>query len=562
MTRTFNAASRLRLHASERPDAPCLRMPSAQYRTGSPSWDTITFRELDRLSDDYARGFAARGARAGDRVLMLFRPSVDFFAVSFAVFKLGAAPVLLDPAMGLSRLRTCIEQANARVLVGLPIVQVLRAVSRRAFAAVELAITAGAGRLWPAALQHVRLEDCRVSSTEPFRLAELPEDAMASLLFTSGSTGTPKGVIATQTMFDAQLNSLRDMLELRPGLIDMQAFAPFAMLDICAGMCAVIPNIDVSKPAAAAPEEIVAAIQANRPELAFGSPVIWHNVVRHCEQHNVQLPSLKTVMTVGAPIPAYLHRRLQRFLPEDCQILTPYGATEAMPVSNIGSAEILRDTWQHTSTGSGTCVGRPAPGIDLRVIPITEAAIEHWSDDLALAAGEIGEIVVGGAPVSPAYQNSPAANRLSKIRDGERILHRMGDLGYLDAQQRLWFCGRKAHRLQTAQGVVSPDPVEGVFNEHPDVFRTALVGVGEPGRQIPVLCVEMDPGRRFSSRTIADLRRLAEPTRFAGLVQHFLHHPGFPTDARHNSKIRREELREWATRLLGRELAPASAAAS
>ena len=356
MANTFNAASRLRAHAAARPDAPCLRMPARDYRADRLRWDTLSFRELDTLSDDYARGLAERGVRPGDRVLMLFRPSFDFFAVSFALFKLGAAPVLLDPAMGLKRLKTCIEQAGARVLIGLPIVHLLRALSRRAFAKVEIAITAGGAQLWPMTSKRVRLEDCRLRADEPFSLVQLPDDAMASLLFTSGSTGTPKGVITTQAMFNAQLESLREMFQLRPGLTDVQAFAPFAMLDICQGMCSVIPSIDVSKPAAASPAAIADAIQAHRPELVFGSPIIWHNISRYCEARQVKLPHLQTVLTVGAPVPAYLHKRLQRFLPQGCQVFTPYGATEAMPISNIGSEEILKDTSQQTARGAGTCV--------------------------------------------------------------------------------------------------------------------------------------------------------------------------------------------------------------
>jgi len=537
-----NAASRLRAHALERPDAPALRMPSARYTSAKPSWDTVTFRELDRLSDAYARGFSARGVRAGDRTLVLFKPSVDFFAVNFALFKIGAVPVLLDPNMGPRLLFGCIERAAARVLVGMPVVHVIRLLARHAFAAVEISITVGARLFWKGAT----LDECRVDGDEPFPLARRDGADPASLLFTSGSTGPPKGVVATQAMWQAQLDSLREMLGLEPGLRDVQAFVPFAVLDICAGMCAVIPQIDPSRPARARPAEIVAAIRAHEPEMAFGSPIIWHNVSRYCLERGIRLSSLKTVLTVGAPVPAYLHRRFRQILAEGAQVLTPYGATEALPVTNIGTAEILDETWKEATRGAGTCVGRAAPGAEIRIIGITEAAIDRWRDDLALPAGEVGEIVVGGLQVSTAYHDAPEANRLSKIRDGDRVLHRMGDLGYLDEQGRLWFCGRKAHRLETADGVVPAVRVEGVFNEHPDVFRTALVGIGEPGRQIPVLCVEMEPGRRFTQGTVAGLCALAKGTRYDGLVQHFLPHDGFPTDARHNSKIRREDLRRWA----------------
>ncbi len=539
----FNAASWLRAHALARPEAPALRVPAANPAGAHPAWDTATFQELDRLSDAYARGLVARGVRPGDRALVLFTPSVDFYAVSFALFKVGAVPVLIDPGMGVRMLLRCIEQARARVVIATPIVHVLRLLYRRAFAAAEVTITAGTRLFWGGST----LAQCRVDAEEPFPLVRLRGSEHAALLFTSGSTGPPKGVIATQAMFQAQLDSLREMLDLRPGLVNVQAFAAFAMYDISAGMCSVLPRIDLSKPAAADPAEIVAAIRAHEPERAFGSPIIWHNVGRYCVANGIRLPSLRFVLTVGAPVPAYLHRQFRQILSEGAEVLTPYGATEALPVTCIGSAEILDETWQRTVGGLGTCVGRPAPGIEIHIIAITEQPLGDWRDVRALPEGEIGEIVVAGLQVSPAYHEAAEADRLAKIRDGDRVLHRMGDLGYLDGQGRLWFCGRKVERLETTGGIVTPVPVEGVFNEHPEVFRTALVGVGERGRQVPVLCVEMEPGRRFTQETARELHDLATGTRYEGLVEHFLPHDALPTDARHNSKIRREDLRPWAS---------------
>ena len=159
-----------------------------------------------------------------------------------------------------------------------------------------------------------------------------------------------------------------------------------------------------------------------------------------------------------------------------------------------------------------------------------------------LLAGRLGP----GPQVSPEYKDAPEANTKAKIRHGDEILHRMGDLGYFDEQGRLWFCGRKAHRVEAESGLIPAVPVEGVYNEHPAVFRSALVGLGAPGRQIPVLCVELEPGQDWTPDIEDELRSLATDTRWDGAVQRMLPHPGFPTDARHNSKIRREDLRQWA----------------
>jgi acyl-CoA synthetase (AMP-forming)/AMP-acid ligase II len=307
--------------------------------------------------------------------------------------------------------------------------------------------------------------------------------------------------------------------------------------------------MDLARPATIDPRAIVAAVRAFEPQIAFASPIVWRHTSRHCLEHDIHFPSIRTLLTVGAPIPPELHRRMRRILPAGAQVWTPYGATEAMPLTSIGTDEILGGTARETARGAGTCVGVPAPWATVRIVPITEEPIPRWSDDLALPGGQLGEIVVGGPQVSPAYAEGGTFDAAAKIAEGERVLHRMGDLGYLDAAGRLWFCGRKAHRLVVDGGIVVPsDAVEAIFDEHPGVLRTALVGLGPRGRQVAVLCVEMERGARWSAEVEEALRALARGTVAEGRIARYLPHPGFPTDARHNSKIRREELAPWAAR--------------
>ena len=102
--------------------------------------------------------------------------------------------------------------------------------------------------------------------------------------------------------------------------------------------------------------------------------------------------------------------------------------------------------------------------------------------------------MVKGPQVTREYYNAAGHTALAKIKDGEAVRHRMGDLGYFDERGRLWFCGRKSQRVRTADGTLFTVPCESVFNTHPEVFRTALVGVGEAGSELPVLCVELEEG--------------------------------------------------------------------
>ena len=85
-----------------------------------------------------------------------------------------------------------------------------------------------------------------------------------------------------------------------------------------------------------------------------------------------------------------------------------------------------------------------------------------------------------GRPRRRSISDRPEATAAAKIADGtQRCWHRMGDVGYFDADGRLWFCGRRAHIVVTENGTMYPVRCEAIFNQHPQIYRSALVGVGE-----------------------------------------------------------------------------------
>ncbi len=546
----MNVASFLRTHAAERPEQPALRFPAPSYTTDAPLWETWDFRTLDLESDALARGFVREGVRPGERAVLLIRPSLRFFAAVFALFKVGAVPVVLDPGMGRAALLACIERTAPTVVLAMPAVHALRVtLARRAFAAARVCVTDGRRWFWGGAT----LEGCRVEGDGPFPLADRAPGDDAAILFTSGSTGTPKGVASKQEMFAAQVESLRELLGVRPGEVDLQCFAAFALFDLCLGMTSVIPRMDLSKPATADPMDLAACFDAWRPDVAFASPIVWLHLAGRLAPlpHEARLPSPRMVLTVGAAIPPWLHEQLRRLLSPGTQVWTPYGATEGLPITAIATDEVLGETAALTLRGRGTCVGALAPGASVRVVRVTDDAIPTWDAALALPPGELGELVIGGLQVSPEYKDAPDANVASKIRDGHRVLHRTGDLGYVDERGRVWFCGRKAHRLETERGLLGADAIEGIFNGEAAVFRTAALPVGERGRQRVALVVELRPDRAWTPELEAALRARAAGTPVEGLLAAVLPHPGLPTDARHNSKIRREDLTAWVAARVG-----------
>jgi acyl-CoA synthetase (AMP-forming)/AMP-acid ligase II len=313
-------------------------------------------------------------------------------------------------------------------------------------------------------------------------------------------------------------------------------------------MTSILPDMDFRFPGRADPAKLVRALTTHRCTSMFGSPALIDRLGRHGVEQKITLPHLRRVLSAGAPVRNDILERMTRLLCADAEFMTPFGATESLPVTSIGSREVLRDTAHATATGRGICVGRPVEGATVRIIRITDEPIPEWSDDLLVPAGTIGEITVRGAVVTREYFARPEATRLAKIREGDAVVHRMGDVGAMDDTGRLWMCGRKSHRVEAATGTLFSVPVEEVLNTHPAVLRTALVGTGPRGAQRPVVLIERSPDSAMRGPEIA--RSVAALARERGIdpaLTTFVLYPGtFPVDTRHNAKIERERLARWA----------------
>jgi acyl-CoA synthetase (AMP-forming)/AMP-acid ligase II len=525
-----------------------------------------TYAQLDRESDRIAAGLLREGIGRGTRVVLMTPPSLDFFALVFALFKVGAVLVAVDPGLGNKHLGRCLAEAAPEAFIGIPKAHWGRKVLGWARGTIKKTIVVGSGpTTWMCGLRldELRIEDRgsridgkKVETHFPRSSILDPHSSnLAAILFTSGSTGAPKGVVYTHGHFDAQLRALRDAFDIRPGEIDLATFPLFALYAPALGMTAIIPDMDFTRPGSVDPTKIARAIEDFGVTNMFGSPALLDRVSRWGAESGSTFPTLRRVISAGAPVPARVIERMTRMLSPGVQVFTPYGATESIPVASIGSDEILGETSHKTEKGAGVCVGRPVGDVAVRVIRIRDEAIERWSDDLLAPPGEIGEIVVSGPAVTAKYHARDEATRLAKIADETQptgFWHRMGDLGYFDATGLLWFCGRKSQRVQLATGDLYTDPCEGVFNVHPDVRRTALVGVGENGRARPVICVELIESPEQTPEAIRDdLLKLGANQEHTRQIRDVLFHPSFPVDIRHNAKIGREALAKWAARKLG-----------
>ena len=572
-----NIARHLPLMAAQQPDRTAVKIPRGRTSHGDIDYLALTFAQLEAEAAAWQTRLATAGVRRGDRTLVMVRPGLPLIAAVFGLFALGAVPVIIDPGMGLKSFLACVARSRPRALVGIPLAQLISRVARRSFRGVDVRVTAS--RRLGARLTARGSE----ISNRKFEIANTAATDLAAVLFTSGSTGAPKGVCYEHGMFEAQVSLVRATYGIEPGEIDLPLLPVFALFNPALGMTTIVPEIDPSRPAAVDPEKIVRAIQQEQVTNSFGSPTLWRKIADHCLARGIALPSLRRVLCAGAPVPASLWADAKRFLPHG-RLYSPYGATEALPVSSISSDEV------DLASVRGACVGRPVPEIEVKIIAITDQPIATLAEARELPPGETGEIIVSGPVVTKSYDALPEATAAAKIAAAKfqvssgkyqeesgatppplvtcdlklptsapsgAVWHRLGDCGYLDAAGRLWFCGRKAERVETADGPMFTEPCEQVFRRHPRAARCALVGLGQRGQQRPAIVVEAKVPDSAQARALArELRTLALQYEHTARINLFYFYPRFPVDVRHNAKIHRLVLARWALTARGYESDP------
>ncbi len=548
MTAYTNIALSLKRSVDAYPYKRAVVYPAGRDKAGRVLYAHLTFTQLDQQSDRLAHGLSSIGITRGTRTILMVTPGLEFFITIFAMFKAGAVPVVVDPGMGIDRMLQCLAQSTPKAFIGIEKAHVLRSLRPGYFKSVKHWVTVGKKWFWGG---HTLKDLIENGARDPFTQAQTTRDETAAIVFTTGSTGPAKGVVYTHGNFDAQIRQIQAHFQIQPDEVDLPTFPLFALFDPALGMTAVIPDMDPTKPAQVDPTKIIEAIENQGVTNMFASPALLNRVGKYGKKHGVKLPSLRRVVSAGAPVSPSNIEQFSVMLGDHAEIHTPYGATEAVPIISISSKEILSETRKLSEKGFGMCVGRPICDTKIKLIKISDGPVTQFRDSLEVEEKQVGEITVKADLATEHYYNNRQADLQAKIADRDGgFWHRMGDLGWKDSKGRIWFCGRKAHRVETGKESLYTIPVEAIFNNHEKVYRSALAGVGPKDDQIPVIFIEPKEKIADEKAFVKELLDLAKKNPLTAGIEHIFIESAFPVDIRHNSKIFREKLAVKAKSLL------------
>lgn len=532
---------------------------------GTRRYKRHTYAELSADVESVAVGLREMGIAELTRIVCMSPPSYETCVMGVALTRVGAFSIWIDPSVGYRNIAERLSRVQPEAFLGNALAHLGRVTfgwgprDLRKLVLTESPLLPG-GRIitgfppFPGARSIRSLRRQAPGEPEPPTVG--PDDPCA-VLYTTGSTGPAKPSLYLHRNFCQLFRNAHhswgwDKDHEVP--VDMAVFPAFLFIPISAGGTMVVPPIDFARqgPATVDPAALIQVVNECKVGSFFAAPVLIENLAREALARHLTMPSLKRVIGAGAPISGTVERMLRAVMAPDGEVAANYGATEAMPSTELSSREHLDGLWDMTERGAGVCVGYALPGVELKIIDIVDGPIDSVAKTSELPAGRVGEILVRGKHVSPEYYLDPESTRKNKVPDPQGNWHRFGDVGYLDAQGRLWVCGRVSQRVKAAGGNVFPLQVEPLFDAHPKVRRSGLVGVPGPAGELPVLCVEVEPD--VGNDELADLHRellaRAADSEMANRIHAILFKRRLPVDPRHNSKIERSQLAKWAARQL------------
>lgn len=545
----FDLAEIARETARVHPERIAVVEPAGRDAQGKRQYKRYTYRQLSADVESIAPGLREMGIAERTRIVCMTPPSYEAMVVGLALTRVGATTLWIDPSVGYLNVGERLRRIKPEAFVGIPLAHMGRLAFGWGPRLVRKSIVVGGS--FPGARTFDSLR--REAPAAPQPPAVRPDDP-AAVLYTTGSTGPAKPTLYLHRNFANLYRIVHESWRFEPEnkvAVDMAVFPAFFFIAVSAGGTMVVPPINFARqtPAKASPKALLEVINDCGVQSCFASPVLLENMARYAVEHGIKTPTFTRVIGGGAPIVARVKEALLAMMGPDGQVFANYGATEALPSTEMSAQETLGETWALTAQGAGLCVGRPFTGVTLKIVRMSDGVIPTLADAEELPAGEIGEILVNSPHVSPGYFLDDASTRKNKIfGPGGEVWHRLGDAGYLDAQGRLWYCGRVSQRVRAKAGPLFSLNCEPIFDAHPAVKRSGLVGVKDGEFERPVICAELKAETPPSdqNRVRSELLALAAKSPATQAIKDVLFPKMLPVDPRHNSKIERPALAKWA----------------
>ena len=519
----FNLAEVVRQTAIKHPNRIAVIEPNGYNLFGKRKYKKYTYAQLSADVESVAPGLREIGIHEGTKTICMIPPSYEASVLGLALQRVGAFSILIDPGVGYFNVSERLNRLEPEAFVGIPLAFMGRTVFGWGprFSAKSVVIDG----YFPGA--HTLASLKREAPKNPKDPDVRPDDP-AVVLYTTGSTGPAKPTLYLHKNYSKLFEIVHQSWRFDPENqvhVDIAIFPAFFFIALSAGGTMVVPPIKTPRdtPERTNSKAVLEVINDCEVESCFASPVILQKMARYAVKHNIKTPKFKRVIGGGAPITEGVKRDLLEMMGADGQVFSNYGATEALPSTEMSAQEALAETFPLTRKGEGICVGRPFDGVEVRIIKIVDGIITSIEDTETLPQGEIGEILVRSEHISPRYYLDLESTRKNKVPDSTGQWHRLGDSGFIDEKNRLWVCGRVSQRVKAKSGDVFTLKTEFIFNTHPDVQRSGLVGVEYHSETIPVICIQVKKdyhGTRKSLRK--ELLELAAQYPATRMIKHIL----------------------------------------
>ena len=488
----------------------------------------LTYTQLIDEIVQCSASLQAQGIGRGCKVLILASPNVQMAITLLALFRLGAVPIIIDPAVGLATVLKSIVRVRPDAIICKPLIKIFLPLFGKTLSTVTTVITTS------------QLINSPILAKKKITNKPTADD-LAAIFFTSGSTDLPKPVEWTHRQLKAHVDSVPLMFELNEDDVDLALFPLSMLISPVLGISCKVPDYRKINPKSCDVNYLFTLIQQVEATVCFASPIIWSRLSRYCLANNKTLPSIKNAVSGGAPISAKIAKRVQKILPNG-RFFSPYGATEASPITYADAIEFKQNY--------GVKLGRPVKGLRLKIK-------NHAGINLAAHDHEVGEIMLAGDLVSKHYHLSPQLDAQAKVYDQELAVetcwHLTGDLAVVDEQGQLWSLGRLKDVVTAGDDCLFTTLAEEPINLLDEVENSALLALHEPHHK-QVIYLVIEAANKLNKRQQQQLTRVVrdklEEINYS--VDRVCFIKKMLVDKRHHSKIDRKALKKWLMKGRGR----------